>query len=226
VRSVPDPGRYPRVMVEPTTERRVPRLTSRGATTRARIIDTAAGLMRVKGVQATSLDEVRVASGTSKSQLYYHFPDKDALVRAVTALQAQRVLERERQRLERLSTLAGLRRWRDTLVQVNRLQNGAYGCVLGSLANELADRDDEARAVLADGFSAWERLLAEGLRRMQANGTLRADADADMLSTGLFAALQGGYLLARTAHDVAPMEAALDMALDQISSYAADSPRG
>src|SRR5262245_14044674 len=59
------------------------RLTARGAATRARIVAAAVDLMYVKGVNAITLDDVRAASSTSKSQLYNHFPDKDELVRAV-----------------------------------------------------------------------------------------------------------------------------------------------
>jgi TetR/AcrR family transcriptional repressor of nem operon len=33
--------------------------------------------------------------------------------------------------------------------------------------------------------------------------------------------LQGGYLLAQTAHDVTPMKVALDMALEHVKSFAA-----
>jgi hypothetical protein len=33
------------------------------------------------------------------------------------------------------------------------------------------------------------------------------------------AALQGGYLLAETTHDIKPMEIALDMALDHVKSF-------
>jgi TetR/AcrR family transcriptional repressor of nem operon len=33
------------------------------------------------------------------------------------------------------------------------------------------------------------------------------------------AALQGGYLFAQTARDIRPMEAALDMALDNIKTH-------
>ena len=190
---------------------RVPRLTARGAATRARIVEAAADLMYVKGVAATTLDDVRAASGTSKSQLYNHFADKDALVRAVAELWAARVLAR-------LNSFNGLVRWRNALVQRNAAQNGAYGCVLGSMAGEVSDHDDEARETLSATFQRWEQLLADGLRRMQDSGRLRRDADADALATGLIAALQGGYLLAQTARDVRPMEIALDMALDHVRS--------
>jgi AcrR family transcriptional regulator len=52
------------------------RLTAREAATRDRIVLAAADLMYAKGVNATTLDDVRAATGTSKSQLYRHFPTR------------------------------------------------------------------------------------------------------------------------------------------------------
>src|ERR1700684_1758778 len=120
------------------------RLTARGAATRDRIVQAAADLMYAQGVNATTLDDVRAATGTSKSQLYRHFPDKEALVHAVIALRGEQVLDRETGRLENLASFAGLVRWRDALVEVNSLRSGAYGCALGSMASELADQDEHA----------------------------------------------------------------------------------
>ncbi|MDX3354364.1 TetR/AcrR family transcriptional regulator [Streptomyces sp. ME01-24h] len=207
------------------------RLTERGRATRERILRAAADMMYVKGVASTTLDDVRAASGTSKSQLYRHYPDKDALVRDVVALQATTLLERQHQLLRRLNSLRGLERWRDALLENSGLRNGAYGCPLGSLASELADQDEQARKALARHFDTWEGLLHTGLQRMKDSGVLRADADAAELATGLMAALQGGYLLAQTAQDVRPMRIALDMAIGHIKACAmpagdADPPGG
>ena len=205
----------------PEEAQAVRRLTPRGAATRARIVAAALELMYVKGVNATTLDDVRAASNTSKSQLYNHFADKEQLVRAVVAERAVQVLERERGYLQRLRTFQGLVRWRNALVQRNALQSGAYGCGLGSMASELADQDEVARATLAESFAEWEGLLAAGLLRMRESGVLEQRADPERLATGLMAALQGGYLLAETAHDITPMEVALDMALDHVRSFLA-----
>src|SRR5690606_38903382 len=71
------------------------RLTPRGARTRAKIVSAAAELMYVRGVAATTLDDVVAASAVSKSQLYHHFNGKDALVRAVVDHTGQRIMERE-----------------------------------------------------------------------------------------------------------------------------------
>jgi TetR/AcrR family transcriptional regulator, transcriptional repressor for nem operon len=83
----------------------------------------------------------------------------------------------------------------------------------------LPDQDEQARALLADLFKAWEGLIAAGLERTQAKRTLKPDADPEQLAVGLMAALQGGYLLANTAHDVRPMEIAMDQALEHLKSY-------
>ena len=56
------------------------RLTARGAATKARIIEAADQLMYERGVASTTLADVRASSGTSKSQLYQHFAEKDAMV--------------------------------------------------------------------------------------------------------------------------------------------------
>jgi TetR/AcrR family transcriptional repressor of nem operon len=129
-------------------------LTALGAATRDRIVQAAADLMYVKGVHATTLDDVRAATGTSKSQLYRHFPDEDSLVHAVTALRGDQIMTRETQRLGRFNSSNGLVRWRNALIQANALQNGAFGCALGSMASELSDQDEQARALLADLFKA------------------------------------------------------------------------
>jgi AcrR family transcriptional regulator len=98
---------------------------------------------------ATTLDDVREVSGTSKSQLYNHFRSKGDLLMSVIALQSQVTIERETSRLGSLDSFGGLVAWRDAIVQANALQGGAYGCGLGSMANELSDQNDVARSALA-----------------------------------------------------------------------------
>jgi AcrR family transcriptional regulator len=201
------------------------RLTARGERTRSRIVATAADLMRVRGVGGTTLDDVVAASNVSKSQLYRHFDDKPALVRAVIELVGERRIASERERLEKVRTFAGLRRWRDALVESNALDKGRYGCPLGSLANEVADQDAVARRKLHDLFVAWQELFEQLLRRFQREGVLPRDADVAQLATGFVAAVQGGYLLAQTSRDVTPMASAIDMAIAHLRLLAREPGR-
>lgn len=200
------------------------RLTARGAATKARILAAANQLMRERGVAATTLADVRSATNTSKSQLYQHFADKDALVNEVIGQRGEEVLSQQRQRLQRVDSFRGLELWRDELVERNAVRNGAYGCPLGSLANELADQDETARRALASYFDDWLLLITNTLTAMKDREVLREDADARVLANGLLAALQGGYVLAQTARDVYPMRVALDMAIAQVRTFAAVVP--
>ena len=194
--------------------------TSRGASTRQRIVDATVNLTYAKGVEGTSLDDVRAAAGVSKSQLYHYFADKDALAREVISAQAARVLASQGTALTQLDSLAALRRWCDCILALNRgVANG--GCPLGSLASELANKSEQARALLVAGFNSWEDLLAEGFAKMQENGELGRSAVPRDLAISVLCAVQGGLLLAKTSRSEGPLKVALDMALDHVASHKA-----
>lgn len=202
-----------------------PVLTARGRATRERIVTAAATLMHRRGVAGTSLDDVRTATGTSKSQLYHYFADKSALVGAVVQRQVEQVLQAQAPELDGIGSMAALRSWRDRVVAMSREADTLGGCPLGRLAAELAAADRCAPAELLDGFATWQHRLAVGLRRMRERGEL--DAEPDPLAAGLLAALQGGLLLAHTSRSVQPLEAALDLALDGVAAHVrtAGAPR-
>jgi AcrR family transcriptional regulator len=199
-----------------------PKLTSRGAATRSRIVVAAAELMHVRGVASTTIDEVLAASATSKSQFYQHFDDKSDLVYEVITLRADEILSWQRMRLEKVDSFRGLHQWRDAMVQRCTLRRGLWGCELGSLAAELSDSDDKARVSLAEHFAEWRAILAAALGRMRDAGVLKSDIDGPALATGLLAAVEGGYLLSQTAHDPRLMQTALNSAIGYVMSFRPD----
>jgi TetR/AcrR family transcriptional regulator, transcriptional repressor for nem operon len=167
------------------------------------------------GVNGTTLDDVREASATSKSQLYRHFTTKKELVLGVVREHSGIVIARESAALADVSTFADLRAWADHLVQVKARRRGAYGCVLGTFANELSDQDEEARIEIAATLAAWRGFIADALRRIAGtDGT--GGIDADRLAIGVLGALQGGYVMARAARDTDLMQASIDLALDHL----------
>ncbi len=192
--------------------------TARGRATRDRIVAAAALLMYEHGVARTSMDDVREATGTSKSQLYHYFADKSALVCAVIAHQQEAVLAGQQPYLGSFASLADLRAWRDRVVMMNGAALTFGGCPLGGLASETGDTDEAARQVAARAFGAWGEQLAEGLRRMRVTGELPADADPEALALGLLAAVQGGLLLSQSAQRIRPLEVALDHALAAVEA--------
>lgn len=202
-------------MTSQTTQSR--RLTPRGASTRARIVEAAADLVFVAGVAGTSLDDVMAASATSKSQLYHYFADKDALIGEVITLQTERVLTAQQPHLLGLDSMAGLQRWRDAVIELNQARGGVGGCPVGSLASELSDRSESARELLTHSFRRWQSYLVDGLQAMRERGDLAPDADPADLAGAVMAALQGGLLLAQTTRTSRPLELALDMAIEHVA---------
>ncbi|MEU8171475.1 TetR/AcrR family transcriptional regulator [Microbispora hainanensis] len=200
-------------------EKGSPRLTARGAATRRRIVATAADLMFRQGVAATPLDQVVDACGISKSQLYHYFPDKEALVAEVIAMRERLVVSAQKPQLDQVRSMRDLEQWRDSLLANLRERGMPYKCPIGSLANELSSRCDDARQSLAGIFGAWRGLIADGLARMRENGELDPGVDPGELAVAVIAALQGGYLLAETMQDEQPFIVALDMALDHVKAH-------
>jgi TetR/AcrR family transcriptional repressor of nem operon len=188
-------------------------LTPRGAATRTRIVDAAAGLVRRNGAAGTSLEAVMLAAGVSKSQLYHYFADKEALITAVVERQTERVLGVNGPLLKDVNSIEGLRHWRDVLLD----GSAADGCPLGSLVGELAERPRQ-RAALAEGFARWQSYLRDGFARMRDRGELAPTAPLDDLAVACLAALQGGLLLAQAERSSRPLRLALDMAIAQVAA--------
>jgi TetR/AcrR family transcriptional repressor of nem operon len=190
-------------------------VTAGGTATRQRIVVATAELMARTGVAATSLDAVRAATATSKSQLYHYFTDKADLVRAVVRHHADAVLTVQQLVEDPPSTPAALGRWRFRVVAAQRGRGFAAGCPLGSLVAELAACSDPAtRAELAAAFARWEATLEAGLRAGAEAGSLPAGLDCPGQAQALVAAVQGGSLLAAVAGAPAPLPAALDRAIE------------
>ena len=183
------------------------RLTAKGERVRTRIVEVAAALIHERGVEATTLDDVRAAAEVSGSQLYHYFSDKSDLVHAVISYQADAIVNSQRQVL--LSGHDGLQAWRTLLVSgVGHAPQG--GCPIGSLGGQLAETDPDARALIATAFTQWSTALGEGLRVLHAEGKLPASIDPDDLATTLLATVQGGLLLAQMERNSRPFETAID----------------
>ena len=184
--------------------------TAKGRATRERIVRATAELVAERGIAAVTLDDVGRRAHASRSQLYHYFNDKTDLVRAVVDATTDAVLGAQDGLLEHLDSWAGIDRWFDALVELQRERQAQGGCPIGSLAGQLAERDPVARAAIAEGLGRWETHLRNGLTRMRDHGKLAPDADPAKLATITMAALQGGLLLTQVRRDPQQLRIALD----------------
>jgi AcrR family transcriptional regulator len=171
--------------------------TRRGRATRERILTIAADLIAENGVSGLRLDDVERAAGVGRSQLYHYFANRDDLVRSVVQTTIDAVLAAQEPLLAGLDSIEGIDRWFDDIVENGVRGDGAGGCAIGSLARQLSEHDEVSRDAFVEAFARWEAPLVEGLRRMQENGRLNADADVVELADLTMAAIQGGILLAQ-----------------------------
>ena len=196
------------------------RTTPKGLATRNRIVVTAADLMLTRGVAGTTLDDIGAAATVGRSQMYHYFTDKGELVRAVVRQQTDAVIAHQGPDYGDLTTWDAWQRWRDRAVADAAAGDCVGGCPLGSLGTELAERDVDARDLVAAGVARWEQGFRHGLTVMRDRGLLDADADPDTLATVVMVALQGGLLLAQVQRDVRPLAIGLDAAITAIRQHA------
>lgn len=189
-------------------------LTERGRQTRQRIIEATGQQILAGGIGGTTLDGVRAATLTSKSQLFHYFPGgKAELVREVAAWEGQQLLAAQLPWLDDLSTWASWHAWRDALVEYY-LGLGRWACPIGSLAWEAAATDPELASFVAQAMRLWRGKLADGVRAMRDAGRIGPEADPDRMAAAILAAVQGGLMLSQPERSSWPLEAALDSLLD------------
>ncbi|EFF89180.1 regulatory protein [Streptomyces sp. e14] len=153
-------------------------LTRKGAATRQRIIEGAAGQIREQGVFSVRLEDVMDRTATSKSQLFHYFPGgKDELMLAVARYEAARVIEDQQPELGALTSWEAWRQWRDKVVR--RYREQGLDCPLHVAMSQLASATDAVRVVAGELIRRWQGELAAGIRHMQSLGETPADLDAD-----------------------------------------------
>jgi AcrR family transcriptional regulator len=192
---------------------RVP-VTARGAATRERIVAGAAQEIRLNGA-ATTLDDVGLRTGTSKSQLFHYFPGgKDQLLLAVAQHEAALVLSDQQPHLSRLTSWAAWDDWRDAVIQHYREQG--LQCPLSSLMLQLGRTSLGAQAVVRQLMGEWQDEIASGIRSMQSQGAIAESVDADQAAAALVAGIQGGAMIMIATGELTHLAASLDRAIAQL----------
>jgi len=154
------------------------------------ILQSAARLATVQGLDGLSIGQLAGDVGMSKSGLYAHFGSKEELQLA-TIETAQEIFAREVVE----PALAG----GSSLDQAQALAEGFLshverdifpgGCFFASAAAELDTRPGAVRQRISEIVDGWSELVGGLLRQAQAKGDLRSDVDVDQLAFELNAML-------------------------------------
>lgn len=173
--------------VQSPTERR-PR--SDGERSRRAILETAAQLATVEGIDGLSIGGLARATGMSKSGVYAHFGSKEELQLA-TIDAAEEVFDAD--------VIAPAMKSDDGLPRAEALcerflshvERGVFpgGCFFASVAAELDTRPGPVRDRIAAFLAAWGQLIASSLSAAQRRGDLPEDASIEQLTFELNAML-------------------------------------
>ncbi len=166
--------------------------------TRSRLIAATSELFRRRGYHATSVKDVTTAAKATTGSLYHFFPGgKSELARAVvseTGLVYQQLFEAIADAAD--GPAEGVRDFFDGAAVMLAETDYIDVCPIGTVAREVANTDEALRMASDQVFKGWTEALA---RRLADAGL--SDSESRDLATTVVAAIEGGFILARTARD-------------------------
>ncbi|MFE3997845.1 TetR/AcrR family transcriptional regulator [Nocardioides sp. YIM B13467] len=188
--------------------------TTKGMATRQRLLEGAADYLRSTDPGTATLDDIRAATQTSKSQIFHYFPGgKEELFLEVARLEADRVIEDQQPHISELDSWAAWDRWRKAVIARYRVQ-GAH-CPLASLMNQVGSVPGAAE-VSTTLIAQWQDHLRRGIETMQANGSVSAEIDARRTSAAMIAGIQGGVSVLMVTGRTDHLEAILALLISHL----------
>jgi AcrR family transcriptional regulator len=154
-----------------------------GERTRRAILDVAARLATVEGLDGISLGRLAQDMGMSKSGLFAHFGSKEELQLATIA--AAEDVFRAEVLDPALAAPEGLPRLRELCERfLGHVERGVFpgGCFFASAASELDTRPGPLRDRVAEVYNGWMELLEGSVVRAQQLGQLDASLDPEQLT--------------------------------------------
>jgi AcrR family transcriptional regulator len=168
--------------------------------TRRQMIESAALLMRERGVEAMSFSDVLAHSGAPRGSIYHHFPGgKAQLIEEATGYAGEFIAAGLAAALDTDDPVAAIGRFAASWERVLSESQFAAGCPIVAATLE-GERTPAAREAASASFTRWEELLADAVAR---RGLSRERAHS--LATLAIAAIEGGIVLARAHRSVAPL---------------------
>jgi TetR/AcrR family transcriptional repressor of nem operon len=180
---------------------------SKGIATRDRILAIAEAGVLAKGFGATSIEEVIVEAGITKSGFFYHFRDKNELAREML----KRYVASNDQLFDEI--FARGRELSDDPLQaflislkllaevMSDLPNGHPGCLIASICYQERLFDREVRELTARSVRSWNARFRSVLGEIAAVHALRDPVDLDDLAEMLSCVVDGGIIMSKTLGD-------------------------
>ncbi len=176
---------------------------SKGLETRTRIMDVAQEAILAKGFEATSIDEIVAAVDITKGGFFYHFPDKNALARALIDRHIaveKAIFDDLQDRAADLSDdpLQRLLIWLKLLAELLAdMPEGHPGCIVATAAYQERLFDSGVRDLNRQAVLGWRARFRDYLDAVVSSYPPRENVDLDALADMIGGVIEGGIVLAR-----------------------------
>lgn len=184
----------------------------KGEATRERILEIAEAAVLAKGFGATSIEEVIVEAGLTKSGFFYHFKDKNALAREMVRRYADtndKLFDDIFARGAELSDdplqafLIALKLLAELMAD---LPNGHPGCLIASICYQERLFDREVRELTADSVRGWNARFRAIFEAIAAAYPPKEPVDLDDLAEMMSCIVDGGIIMSKTLNDPRRLE--------------------
>jgi TetR/AcrR family transcriptional repressor of nem operon len=175
--------------------------------TRERLLELAEAAVLAKGFAATSIEELIVAAGVSKSGFFYHFKDKGELAKAMML----RYIEHDKKVLEDIFSrgdelnddplhglLVSLKLFAEMLAQ---LPEAHPGCLAASFCYQDQLFNQEIRELNAGSVLRWRAEFRKRLDAIAKRYPPSREVDLEALADMAASNVEGGLILGRLLKD-------------------------
>ena len=174
--------------------------TNKRGATRARMVRTAAQVLRERGAAGVTIDEVLTRSGAPRGSVYHHFPDGRSQLLLEALLYAGDSITTL---IDKAASHGGIALvhgfvafWENALAE----SDFSAGCPVVAAAIGSADEAPALTPVAGEIFDRWQTAMA---RAFTNEGF--TEADATSLAVMCISTLEGAVVLCRSSRSAAPL---------------------
>lgn len=157
-----------------------------------KIKETAARLFADKGYTSTSMREIAEAVGVTKAALYYHYPNKEAIFRAVVEDNFRNHLQREISVTENTTDVwTALYNWAlcnvRNAIEFPNTRRLIFFTLQGRFRNQI---QIDFEPLIEQSFQSLVNIIKRGVT----NGEIRTDIEAELLASMVIPAVNGAIM--------------------------------
>lgn len=176
------------------------RSPSSSATTRHKLLEAGVELIRARGYNGTTVDDICTSAGVTKGGFFHYFDSKDDVAGAALAAfdEARTELYRTapfRQIPDPLERVFARLDFEKSLIDSS---TKTKGCLAGMLAQELALNRSEFRTVCREFFDKWADDWAKDLAAAKAKYAPQASFDPRAVALFFTSISQGSHILSKS----------------------------